>query len=89
MDATPPQFCESFGCHATYLVGVCSALEHKGVTLLCAKFHAMKVPSPNPASPHVLIVEDEEKTRASVLEGFRLEGWDVRTAANGESALRC
>jgi len=38
-------------------------------------------------SPHVLIVEDEEKTRASVAEGFRIEGWIVRVAANGESAV--
>lgn len=39
------------------------------------------------APPRVLIVEDEEKTRASVAEGFGLEGWAVRTAANGESAI--
>jgi DNA-binding response OmpR family regulator len=49
---------------------------------------AMTASTPNPISPpHVLIVEDEEKTRASVAEGFEIEGWVVRTAADGESAL--
>lgn len=43
--------------------------------------------SSNLASPpHVLVVEDEEKTRASVAEGFGIEGWTVRTAADGASA---
>jgi len=37
--------------------------------------------------PHVLLVEDEEKTRASVAEGFQLEGWSVRLAADGETAV--
>lgn len=50
-------------------------------------FHAMTAPPQTATSPHVLIVEDEEKTRASVAEGFRIEGWIVRVAANGESAV--
>jgi DNA-binding response OmpR family regulator len=37
--------------------------------------------------PHVLLVEDEEKTRASVAEGFQLEGWSVRLTSDGESAI--
>lgn len=37
--------------------------------------------------PHVLIVEDEAKTRASVAEGLELEGWKVRTAADGDAAI--
>ena len=45
-------------------------------------------PLSNSASPaHVLVVEDEEKTRASVTEGFEIEGWKVRSAADGENAL--
>ena len=45
-------------------------------------------PASTPSTqPHVLIVEDEAKTRESVAEGFGLEGWDVRTAENGESAV--
>lgn len=37
--------------------------------------------------PNVLLVEDEEKTRASVAEGFALENWNVRIASDGESAI--
>lgn len=39
-------------------------------------------------TPRVLVVEDEEKTRASLAEGLRLEGWDVTTADNGRDAMR-
>jgi two-component system copper resistance phosphate regulon response regulator CusR len=42
---------------------------------------------PSASSPHVLVVEDEEKTRASVAEGFRLEGWDVHVAGDGRTAM--
>ncbi len=38
-------------------------------------------------APHVLLVEDEQKTRESVAEGLRLEDWRVTTAVNGEEAL--
>ncbi|HEX2100201.1 MAG TPA: response regulator, partial [Candidatus Synoicihabitans sp.] len=41
----------------------------------------------NAVSPQVLLVEDEEKTRASIAEGFRLEGWRVETVAEGGGAL--
>jgi two-component system copper resistance phosphate regulon response regulator CusR len=41
----------------------------------------------NSAPPHVLVVEDEDKTRESVAEGLRLEGWSVATAANGTEAI--
>lgn len=37
--------------------------------------------------PRVLVVEDEEKTRDSLAEGLRLEGWDVGTAVSGNEAL--
>jgi two-component system copper resistance phosphate regulon response regulator CusR len=37
--------------------------------------------------PRVLLVEDEEKTRDSIVEGLRLEGWTVTGAASAESAL--
>ncbi len=39
------------------------------------------------SSPHVLVVEDEEKTRTSVAEGFAIEGWVVRTASDGAEAM--
>lgn len=53
-------------------------------------------PSPHPspgdamsasATPHVLLVEDEQKTRDSVAEGLRLEDWRVTTAVSGDDAL--
>lgn len=34
----------------------------------------------------VLIAEDEDKMRDSVAQGFKLEGWTVETAENGERA---
>lgn len=37
--------------------------------------------------PHVLIVEDEEKTRQSVAEGLQLEGWRATTAEDGSAAI--
>ena len=40
---------------------------------------------PNP--PRVLVVEDEEKTRDSIAEGLRLEGWYVTGAATGEATI--
>ena len=39
------------------------------------------------AIPHVLVVEDEQKTRDSVAEGLRLEDWRVTTAVTGDDAL--
>jgi two-component system copper resistance phosphate regulon response regulator CusR len=39
-----------------------------------------------PASPSVLVVEDEQKTRESVAEGLRMESWQVSTAATGDEA---
>lgn len=41
------------------------------------------------SSPHVLLVEDEQKTRDSVAEGLRLETWTVTTAADGGEAADC
>ncbi|MFT3781505.1 MAG: response regulator transcription factor [Nibricoccus sp.] len=38
-------------------------------------------------SPHVLVVEDEEKMRASVAEGLKLEGWEVSEAPDGDGAM--
>lgn len=39
------------------------------------------------ATPHVLVVDDEAKTRNSVAEGLRLEQWQVSTAETGDAAL--
>jgi two-component system copper resistance phosphate regulon response regulator CusR len=36
--------------------------------------------------PRVLIIEDEEKTRASLAEGLRLEGWNVGAVSSGGEA---
>lgn len=36
---------------------------------------------------HVLVVEDERKTRESLAEGLRLEAWTVTTAATGRDAI--
>ena len=38
-------------------------------------------------APHVLVVEDERKTRESIAEGLRLEDWEVTAAASGQEAL--
>ena len=38
--------------------------------------------------PAVLVVEDEEKTRQSLVEGLALEGWNVTAAATGEAAIK-
>lgn len=38
--------------------------------------------------PYVLLVEDEEKTRDSIAEGMRLEGWSVAAASSGGEAIR-
>lgn len=35
----------------------------------------------------MLLIEDEEKTRASLAEGLRIEGWDIHVAADGDSAV--
>ena len=40
----------------------------------------------SPFPIRVLVIEDERKTRESVAEGLRLEGWTVRTAAEGDEA---
>ena len=39
-------------------------------------------------SPDVLVVDDDEDIRASLERGLRLSGFAVRTAADGEAALR-
>jgi two-component system response regulator PrrA len=41
-----------------------------------------------PTSPDVLVVDDDEDIRVSLDRGLRLSGFDVRTAADGESALQ-
>ena len=38
--------------------------------------------------PRVLLVEDEGKTRDSIVEGMTLEGWQVRSAAQGTAGLQ-
>lgn len=39
------------------------------------------------SSPRILVVEDESKTRASLVEGLQLEGWTVTTATTGDEAI--
>lgn len=43
--------------------------------------------SPSVPSPHVLVVEDEEKTRQSLAEGLQMEGWKISTSADGNDAI--
>ena len=40
-----------------------------------------------PAPPRVLVVEDEQKTRDSLVEGLRLESWNVAACSNGSEAM--
>ena len=52
----------------------------------------MPAPASAPASlgtarPRVLIVEDEDKTRASIAEGLQMENWHVASAGTAEEAL--
>lgn len=42
--------------------------------------------APAPTSPRVLVVEDEEKMRQSVVEGLQMEGWAVVPVSDGENA---
>ncbi len=46
------------------------------------------ISTPNEASPppRVLLVEDEPKTRESITEGLRIEGWTVAEAGGGTQA---
>lgn len=44
------------------------------------------VPTDATPPPRVLVVEDERKTRDSVVEGLRLESWKVAAAATGTEA---
>lgn len=44
--------------------------------------------SESTSQARVLIVEDEDKTRASLAEGFGLESWNVATAATADEAIR-
>jgi two-component system copper resistance phosphate regulon response regulator CusR len=37
--------------------------------------------------PAVLVVEDERKTRESLVEGLRLEGWNVTSSSAGSEAI--
>jgi len=60
--------------------------------VMTARFNvALNLMSPASSStaapPNVLVVEDEEKTRASVAQGFALENWTVRIVSDGESAV--
>jgi two-component system copper resistance phosphate regulon response regulator CusR len=41
----------------------------------------------SPQPPHVLVIEDEAKTRDSLAEGLRMESWTVDTAASGAEAI--
>jgi two-component system copper resistance phosphate regulon response regulator CusR len=41
-----------------------------------------------PAPPRVLVVEDEQKTRDSLVEGLRLESWNVAACSSGNEATK-
>jgi two-component system copper resistance phosphate regulon response regulator CusR len=43
--------------------------------------------NPPPSAPAILVVEDERKTRDSLVEGLQLEGWQVQSAATGALAI--
>jgi DNA-binding response OmpR family regulator len=45
------------------------------------------VANDSPVAPRVLIVEDELKTRESLVEGLRLEAWTVSSADTGTAAI--
>jgi two-component system copper resistance phosphate regulon response regulator CusR len=45
------------------------------------------MPVSTSTSPHVLVVEDEKKTRTSLAEGMQMEGWQVSTADTGNQAI--
>jgi two-component system, OmpR family, copper resistance phosphate regulon response regulator CusR len=45
------------------------------------------LPAEFPHPPRILLVEDEDKTRDSIAEGLRLEGWNVAGTASGASAI--
>lgn len=47
------------------------------------------LPSPPLNTPRLLVIEDEPKTRASLAEGLRLQGWEVVTAATGDEGDAC
>lgn len=42
---------------------------------------------PAVSPPSILVVEDERKTRESLVEGLRLEAWNVTAAATGSEAI--
>lgn len=48
---------------------------------------SLLLPAASTPLPHVLLVEDERKTRASIAEGLELEGWRVSATDSGSGAL--
>jgi DNA-binding response OmpR family regulator len=46
-----------------------------------------KPPLDDQKSPCILVVEDEPKTRTSIAEAFRLEGWGVAEASRGREMI--
>lgn len=49
------------------------------------RLSALHIGSASP--PHVLIVEDERKTRESLAEGLAMESWEINTATTGREAI--
>jgi DNA-binding response OmpR family regulator len=47
----------------------------------------MSLGEPN-STPHILLVEDEAKTRESIAEGMTLEGWKVTAVSGGGEAMQ-
>ncbi len=59
----------------------------RGITPASTESHAVLPNSHATSTPRILVVEDETKTRASITEGFQLEGWNVLAASNGAEAV--
>jgi len=64
-----------------------SLANSRGTALFASEINVVLPNSHATSTPHILVVEDEMKTRASISEGFQLEGWSVLPAANGADAI--
>jgi DNA-binding response OmpR family regulator len=59
--------------------------------LTCRMLHSLIIvnslsENPAPDPPRVLVIEDEVKTRNSLVEGLRIESWEIETAATARDA---
>jgi two-component system copper resistance phosphate regulon response regulator CusR len=67
-------------------IAVCSVVVFVGAGSFAPSYPMTGSPE-TPPRFHVLLAEDEEKTRTSIGEGFRLEGWMVKMVADGAGAV--